>query len=187
LVPNTGTLDGTYVYVWNGHTYVTYTLDSTVAGGVADVTDSFAVAAPVINPGTAFYLNNQTGAAATNTYVGTVHIGSGTYPGTSTNTFGSTLLSLIAPVIPVGGGVSSVCGLTNVASALDGDYIYLPNVVNGQIKGFTVTTIDSTLSTGFGDVTDSFAVPEPQISVGSGFFFANENGGTINWVQSIGQ
>ena len=186
LIPNTGQWDGSYVYVWNGHSYTVYTLDSTL-GGIADVTDSYATNCPVLNPGTAFFLSNQTGSPQTNTYVGTVHIGSGSYPGTSTNVIlASAAFSLVAPVIPVSGGISSVCGLTNSAGALDGDYIYVPKIIGGVFHGYDVTTIDSTLG-GFADVTDSTNVPEPVITLGTGFFFNNQNLQTVNWVQSLGQ
>jgi hypothetical protein len=187
LVVNSGQLDGAYVYVWGGHSFSIYTLDSTMATGVADSGDSVAVPAPVLNPGTAFIINNGTGTPTTNTYVGTVHIGSGSYPGTSTNFIAANALySFIAPVIPVGGGISSVCGLTNNGS-LDGDYVYVPNIVNGLFKGYTISTFDSSMATGFGDSGDNVQAPEPQIPVGGGFFFNNANGTPVTWIQSIGQ
>jgi hypothetical protein len=190
LIVNTGTWDGTPVYIWAGHTYNVVTLDSTIPGGVADASDSFAVPAPIINPGTAFFINNGSGAGLTNTYVGSVALT--TYPGTTTNTIpANAALSLISSILPIGGGITSVLGFTNVvtagAGALDGDLIYQPNIVNGNFAGFTVTTFDSTLSTGFGDASDSFAVPEPVIPLGSGFFFNNGNVQTVNWIQTLSQ
>ena len=186
LIPNTGAYDGTYVYVWSGSTYTIYTLDSTLATGVGDASDTVAVAAPIINPGTAFYLNNQTGVGQTNTYVGSVAIS--TYPGTTTNAIpGTPLFALVSSILPIGGGISSVLGLSNTG-ALDGDYVYQPSInANGQFTGYYVSTFDSTLSTGFGDASDSTAVPEPIIPLGSGFFFNNANGTPVNWIQTLGQ
>ena len=188
LISNAGgAWDGSYVYVWSGTGFTVYTLDSSLSTGLGDAADATAVTPPVLNPGTCFFVNNQTPAAITNTYVGTVHIGSGTYPGTSTNVLSATGYSLVAPVIPVGGGLTSVLGLTNSAGALDGSYVYVPHIVNGSFNGYTVSTFDSGLATGFGDAADAVAVPEPVISVGGGFFFNNQSGSAVNWVQSIGQ
>jgi len=188
------TYDGSYLYVWGGHSFAVYTIDSTQPTGVADPTDSYATNAPTLNPGISWFFDNESGSQQTNTFVGTVHIGSGSYPGTSTNVISSTTLNaFLAPVIPVGGGISSVDGFTNVLTAgpgtgnLDGDYIEIPNFVGGHVHGYTTITIDSTQSTGFADATDSTAVPEPQIPVAGGFLFNNANGTTINWIQSLGQ
>lgn len=191
--PGTGPLDGAYLYVWGGSSFAVYTFDSTQPTGFADAGDNYATNAPVLNPGTAFYINNGVG-AYTNTYVGTVHIGSGTYPGTSTNVIGATqVYTFISPVIPVGGGLTSVCGFTNVLSAgpgtgnLDGDYVNVPAITNGVIHGYIQYTVDSTQPTGYADPSDSFAVPEPQIPVAGGFLFNNTLGTSYNWIQTLGQ
>jgi hypothetical protein len=187
--PGTGALDGDYVYIFTGSSFVTYTIDSTQPTGFADATDTTAVSAPVINPGQAFYYDNV-GAAKTNTFVGSVHISS--LPGTATNVLsGTQTYTFVGSVLPVGGGVSSTLGLTNVLSAgpgtgdLDGDYIYRPNISGGSVHGYTVVTIDSTQTTGFADATDTTAVAEPQIPVGSGFLFNNALSATKNWIQSL--
>jgi len=194
LVPNpnvggSGYWDGTYVYTWTGHTYNVVTLDSNIAGGVADVTDSYPTNAPIINPGTGFFLDSGN-PLSTNTYVGSVALA--TYPGTSTNLIpASPVFSLVSSVLPISGGISSVLGLTNVVTggvgALDGDYIYQPNIINGKFKGYIVTTIDSTVAGGFADVTDSYPTNEPVIPVGGSFFFNNANVQPVTWIQSLGQ
>jgi hypothetical protein len=181
----TGALDGSGVFVWGGTTYNEYILDSTL-GGTADPSDSYYVPAPTLPAGTPFLFNNQA-AAFTNTYVGQVHIGSGTYPGTSTNSIPSSILTFTAAVIPVGGGVSSVLQFTNSAGALDGNYIFIPIISGGVETGFNQYTFDSGFTTGFGDPSDSFQVAEPQIPVGGGFFYGNQSGTPYTWVQSLGQ
>lgn len=187
----TGALDGSPVYIWNGTTYTTYVLDSTL-GGTADASDSVAVPSPTLKAGTPFLFNNQGGVAITNTYVGQVHIGSGTYPGTSTNQIPSSLLTFTASVLPIGGGITSTLQFTNVVTAgsgaLDGDIIYIPIIsAQGQQAGFTSVVFDSGFSTGFGDPSDSFAVPEPVIPVNGAFYFGNQGGVPYTWVQSLGQ
>jgi hypothetical protein len=181
-----GNLDGSGVYVWNGTTYTTYILDSTL-GGVADATDSHAVPSPTLSAGTPFLFNNQGGVAITNTFVGSVHFSSGTYPGTTTNQISSAILTFTASVLPIGGGVSTVLQFTNSAGALDGNYILIPVISGGVQTGFSQVTFDSGFSTGFGDVSDSFQVPEPVIPVGGGFFFGNQSVAPYTWVQSLGQ
>jgi hypothetical protein len=191
--PGTGPLDGSYLYVWTGSSFTTYTFDSTQPTGIADAADLNPLPGPILPPGTSFFIDNLTG-ATTNTYVGTVHIGSGTYPGTSTNLIASTTLNaLVSPVIPVAGGVSSVAGLTNVLSAgpgtgnLDGEYLLFPVITGGAIHGYTTYTIDSTQPTGFADAADLNPEPEPQVPVGGGFFFNNVLNTTVTWIQSLGQ
>jgi hypothetical protein len=85
-------------------------------------------------------------------------------------------------------------GLTNVvtvvggtpAGALDGDLVYTPNInAAGSFLGYNIVTFDSTLSTGFGDSSDSHSVPEPQIPVGGGFIFLNTTPNTVQWTQSF--
>jgi hypothetical protein len=180
-----GSLDGSYVYVWAGTTYTTYYVDSTL-GGIADAGDNFAVVPPVINPGTSFFFAS---AAASNTvtYAGTVHV-DGT--GTSTNVVGVTTnalagLKLLGSKLPIGGGFSSVLNLPTASGSLDGSYIYVPNISGGGLHGFTSYYVDSTLGgSGIADAGDNFLIsPEPSLAVGSGFFF--QAVGSANWTQSL--
>jgi hypothetical protein len=191
-VGGSGPLDGALVYIWNGVGYSIYTLDSTVATGVADSSDSSAVTAPTVSPGQLIFLLNNTGATFTNTAVGTVHVdGPATgsqVVGVTTNVLG-TGYSFIASKISVGGGVSSALGLTNTVvsgtGVLDGALLYVPNIVNGNFLGYNITTIDSSTSTGFADSSDSSAVPEPQVPVGTGFVLLNNTGNPYTWVQGL--
>jgi len=191
IIPPGATWDGTAVSVWNGTTYVAYVIDSTVSTGVADAGDNFAVTPPVLGPGLAFFVNNTTVASNTITLTGTVHVG-----GPGTGTVGLTTnalpispsIGLISSIIPAGGGVASVLQFTNAANpaAYDGCVISVPTINGlGNITGFNVSVFDSTFTTGFGDAGDNFAVPEPVIPVGTGFFFNNTTVGTVKWIQSF--
>jgi hypothetical protein len=91
-------------------------------------------------------------------------------------------------VLPIGGGISSVLGLTNSAGALDGTYLYLPIITaGGSFTGYNIVQFDSSQTTGFANATDSGAVAEPVIPVGGSFLLNNQSGAPITWVQSIGQ
>jgi hypothetical protein len=190
--PNTGSggpWDYTIVNVWNGTGYTGYTLDSGFPTGVADPTDNFGVPAPTINPGTAFFFVNNTSSSNTVTVVGTVQVsapptGSQTV-GTATNTITTNPSDvLIGSIIPVGGGLSSVLNFNLAGGVPDYTVVNIPKIVNGVLTGFTGYTVDSSFPSGFADPTDNFGVPEPIIPVGSGFFFVNNSGSTVNWVQS---
>jgi hypothetical protein len=127
--------------------------------------------------------------------VGQVHIGSGTYPGTSTNTIpNSPIESFVSSVLPIGGGVSSVLGLTNPDGGvpgngpLDGTYLYLPTIsATGVFSGYNIVQFDSSQTTGFANASDTAAVPEPVVNVGGSFLINNQSGAPITWIQSIGQ
>ncbi|MDR3560741.1 MAG: hypothetical protein P4N59_04775, partial [Negativicutes bacterium] len=188
LVPPGPSFDGSVVSVWTGTTFQAYVIDSSFSTGVGDPGDNFAVTPPTINPGQAFFLNNVVG-SNTLTEVGTVHIGgagTGTV-GIATNTLpASPVQTFISSVLPVGGGLASVLQFTNAAnpSAFDGCVVSVPHVVAGSVTGFDVVMFDSTFPTGFADPGDNFAVPEPVIPVGTGFFLNNTLGHSISWVQS---
>jgi hypothetical protein len=77
---------------------------------------------------------------------------------------------------------------------LDGDEIQIPKYnVNGVLVGYTSYSFDSNpadaaaQSQAFTGITDSGGnfVPEPQIPVGSGFIFLNNNGAVVNWTQVL--
>ena len=182
-----GSYDGDGLYIWSGSHYAQYTIDSTVATGIADAADVNAVTPPIISPGQAIFINNLN-ASTTLTFVGTVHVGgagaSTNVVGIATNTIPSNpAFSYVASVIPVAGGISSVLGLPADGS-LDGCVLYIPNISGGAVHGFTQVTIDSTVAGGFADAADVNPVPEPLIPVGTGFFFDNLTGSPITWVQS---
>jgi hypothetical protein len=181
-----GILDGSQVFLWNGTSYTTYTLDSGFATGVGDQFDASPVDGPNMPAGTPFLFNNG-GAATTNTYTGTVHMGNGSVPGTSTNIIPNLALNLLGPIIPFAGGITSALQFTNQAGALDGNQIFVVKIsAGGALTGFNTYTFDSgLLPSGFGDQFDAIEVPEPQIPLGTIFFFGNGTGGPVPWIQTL--
>jgi hypothetical protein len=178
-----GIYDGSGVFLWNGTGYTQYTIDSGFVSGVGDAADAAGVPAPTLAPGTAFLFNNQ-GVSNNITYVGTVPVNS--LPGTTTNTIpGDKVLTLVASVLPVGGGISTSLGFTNAAGSLDGNYVFVPKFAGGVQTGFNQYTFDSGFASGFGDAADAAQAPEPQIPVGGGFFYGNQDGITRTWIQSL--
>jgi hypothetical protein len=185
-----GNYDGASVYVWNGHGYTIYTLDSGQPTLVGNASDSAAVTGPVVAPGTSFYLDNNTGVNQTNTFVGTVHVDA---PATGTNVVGFTTNNLptgqffYSSALPIGGGLGSVLQLPVLSGNLDGATVYIPNISGtpATIHGYTIYTVDSgQLPSGFGNASDSAEVPEPIIPVGGGFILNNNTGNPTTWVQS---
>ncbi|HEY5503881.1 MAG TPA: hypothetical protein VIK28_01890 [Sedimentisphaerales bacterium] len=182
-IANTGQLDGAYLYQWNGSGYAVDTFDSGMPTGFGDAADLVSVPTPVINPGVAFFINNNTGVILTNTFVGSVAINS--LPGTTTNNLPAGF-TFVSSVLPVGGGLTSVLQLTNNAGALDGTYIYMPNIVSGTVHGYNIITIDSGMPSGYANAADLASVPEPQFPISGGFLYNNNvGGGTIQWVQIL--
>ena len=201
LFPNpgpSGPLDYDLVYIWNGSSYSTYMLDSAKSTGVANAADNVTLTAPTINPGTLVYILNNGGNVAvttTNVLAGAVHYDT---PANFTTTFvGQTTNKLIvgynfvASKLPVGGGFTSVLQLTNPVVAgqgqLDYSLVYIPTIVNGVFTGYSSYMIDSGKSTGWANVADTVAVPEPQIPVGSAAiinYVDNYGEGPYYWVQS---
>ena len=184
-LPSNPVLDGAYLYSWNGHSYVGITFDSSQPTGFADFADAHSVPTPVINPGQGFLINNNTGVAVTNVFTGSVAISA--LPGTTTNNLPAGY-AFVSSVLPVGGGLNSVLQLTNASAnnALDGSYVYMPNIVGGVIHGYNVVTVDSSQPQGFADFADANSVPEPQFPVSGGFLYNNNlNAGTVLWVQTL--
>lgn len=187
IVPPGSTWDFTTVNIWNGTGFTTYTIDSSFPTGVADPGDSFGVASPTIKPGQAFFFYNNTGVSNSLTVVGSVHVDAAATGlqtvGTATNSLGTVpQLQFYGSVIPVGGALGSIGFPTN--GPADFTTVSVPNInALGNITGFTAYTVDSSLG-GWADPSDSFAVAGPVIPVGSGFFFANNTGGVVQWVQS---
>jgi len=198
-----GIFDFSTVYVWNGGGYTIYTLDSSWATGVGNYNDGTMVTGPTINPGTLFYFNNTTPNVYTNTFVGTVHADvapTGTQiAGSNTNTLIASGYTFVASKLPIAGGVSSVLGLTNAPDTnpadanygygtLDFTKIYIPNIsATGAFLGYTIYTIDSGWTSGFGNYNDGTQVSEPVIPVGGGFIFQNNivPPTTLYWNQGL--
>jgi hypothetical protein len=205
-----GPYDLSQFYVWNGSGYNVYTIDSYWATGVGNSADSAAVATPTLNPGSVYYFRNignpdyAAGSITNNTVVGTVHVDAA---GGTTNVVGLTTnvlvlgYNFVASKLPIGGGVSSVLQLNNTPINANGygpfdlQQIFVPNInAAGVFLGYTVTTIDSYWSTGFGNGADSAQAPEPVIPVGQGYIFyytaqssstTGSTGQPLNWIQSL--
>jgi hypothetical protein len=188
----TGTYDGSFIYVWQGTSYKIYQFDSSQPTLVANATDSGPLPGPALPPGTAWFFNSDA-PSNTVTYVGTVSVqaaatGSQAVGTTSNTISGSQILSLVSSVLPIGGGVQSVLQLSNTAPnyVLDGSFVYIPNInAAGTLLGYNIVQYDHTFPSGFANATDSAGVAEPQIPVGTGFFFNNQTGGAVVWVQSL--
>jgi hypothetical protein len=196
LFPNYGlgagnnVLDGDLVYIWNGHGYTEYTMDSSYASGVGDFGDNDTIEpyAPIVNPGAlVFILNNGynqsvSGVSVTNSLSGTVHVDT---LASGSQTVGQTTnvlikgLNYVASKLPVGGGLNSVLqlslapnggfgGANSGTNQLDYSLVYVPNIVNGNFAGYTEYTVDSTYTTGFGDFGDNPIASEPTVPAGVG-------------------
>ena len=145
----------------------------------------------MLHPGVGFLLQNNNPSTCTNiTFVGTVLVGG---PGASTNVVGlatnilgnATTYVVVGSVLPIGGGITTVLQLANPAGAYDGSLVLSPNIVSGNIHGYSSVQFDSGSPTGFSDPSTSAQKPEPQIAVAQGFLFSNTSGAPITWVQSL--
>jgi hypothetical protein len=139
--------------------------DSTKTTGFTDAGSGLqTLPAPVLAPGTGFLFNNQN-ASNTLTFTGSVAVDG---PGTATNVVGVTTNILSAGTlyvfpsskIAVGGGISSVLGIRNVAGALDGSVVLIPNIISGVIHGYTQIMFDSTKATRAGLIICGFSLFE---------------------------
>jgi|ERR1035437_1473212 hypothetical protein len=184
-----GANDGSIILTWAGTKYSQTMFDSTKATGFADAGSGLAAPVPVLAPGTGFLFNNQN-ASNTITFTGSVAVDG---PGTATNVVGKTTNILSAATlyvfpsskIAVGGGISSVLGIVNVAGVLDGSIVLVPNIIGGAIHGYTQIMFDSTKATGFANAASGAMVAEPVISVGGSFLFSNQTGSDYMWIQSL--
>jgi len=186
-----GANDGSIILKWNGTGYTQYLFDSANGSTLFDNAVTLAaVPPPQLPPGSGFLFNNQN-PSNTVTYVGTVlvdgHGASTNVVGLTTNILShGTLYVYPASKLPIGGGISTVLGLTNPGGVLDGSVILIPNTVNGAIHGYTQILFDSANgSTGFDNAITSAPVPEPVIPVGGSFLFSNQSGSDYAWIQSF--
>jgi hypothetical protein len=197
-----GNNDGSTLLLWTGTKYQTYVFASSSPTGFKNAAGNANVASPDLSPGQGYFFNNQNdpviagGVISNLTYVGQVEVD---LPGSSTNVVGISTnfitgagnLVYIASKFPIGGGVSTVLGLTNDAAGdMDGSYILVPNIVSGAIRGYVVSVYASTTSpggssTGFKNAAGTANVPEPVISVGEGFLISNQSGNDYVWYQSL--
>ncbi len=213
---------GETVLIWHGTGYYNYFYQGpgvgTGLGFQSDWTDGFAsppqppnipgdqtdtgnslywAPAPVINPGTGFFVQNPNG-NETNTFTGTViTTNSVTIPGGSVST-------LLASAIPVGGDVTTNTAINLTANFVGGETLlvwhgtgYYSYFYQGAGVG-TGLGFQSDWTDGFaappqapnipGDQTDTanslYWTPPPSIIVGQGFFIQNPNG-SEQWTQNI--
>jgi hypothetical protein len=182
--------DGAQLYVWNGAGYTIYTIDSSWPTLIGNAADSAAVTPPVAGSGKSIYINNNIGSDTTNTYVGVVHVdaaASGVQVVGSTTNVLVTGISFYSSKLPVGGALGSVLGFPALSGSLDGSLVYVPNISGTPqaVHGYTIYTVDSSWTTGFGNAADSAQAAEPVIPVGGGFILNNNSGAPVNWVQSL--
>jgi hypothetical protein len=181
--------DGQQVYYYNGHGYSTFTIDSSWPTGLGNAADSAQAPAQPLPPGVGIFINNNSGVAETNTFVGTVHVdGAATgvqVVGSTTNGI-PTGYTFVSSKLPIGGGLTTVLGLSSDAS-LDGAQVYFPNITGspGAVHGYQTLTIDSSWPTKYGNAADSAQAAEPVLPVGGGFLINNNTGGALNWVQQL--
>jgi hypothetical protein len=163
--------DGDSVQVWNGATWLVYTMDSISATGwtAPNGADAPLASLPVLGPGKGFFYGNNTG--TTNiTFVGEVRTG--------TNVVALPLgLTAAGSSLPYGGAVST--GPLNL-QAQDGD-----SIQKWTGATWAVYTRDSISTTGWTGPSGADA-PEPTLNVGQGFFYGN-NVGPFNWTQILNQ
>jgi len=199
-----GPWDGSQVQIWNGTQYTVYFLDSNPAdfppGQFTGYTDTSGnpLSPPVLGPGVGFLFNNQTASSNVLTFVGAVRGQNGAVISNNVSLPTNPLFNYVSSALPLAGGVSSSLQLSNVfdniagQGPLDGCQIQVPNINNsGQLTFFSVFFMDSNPDdyppgqfTGFTD-TSGNPLPEPQIPMGSGFFFVNQAGSTVQWKQVL--
>jgi hypothetical protein len=142
--------------------------------GPADWYDgiSFAsIPAPLLSLGAGVYYQNNSGNTETNTFAGTVVLG-------NTNTLIGGL-NMVGSTPPIAGSADT--SNTNMALPLvSGDQLFLWKTDG---SGFSIAYYN-----GPGDWYDgiSFAsIPAPNLTVGGGFYYQNNSGGTLHWTQNL--
>jgi hypothetical protein len=178
-----GPLDGSALNFWNGVKWTVVLLDSSQVTGYTDGNGN-PTNTPVIPQGMGLLFVNGTGAAVTNTYVGTV-VQSNKI--TMPNNFSS-----IGSSIPLAGDVMSVLGLTNTVVAGSGVYdgagLQTAKYNGaGQIVGYNTYTFDSSQNPGVagGNGTGFDEGSSPSIALAQGFFFNNGVGNPVTWTQVL--
>jgi hypothetical protein len=207
-----GPLDSSTLYTWTGTAFHATFFDANPADvpagqsftGITDSGGNFIQIPPLTN-GEAVYLSFAAvpgfGNNYTNTIVGAVR---GVQTGYISNNVVIPILpvhSLVGSGLPIGGGVMTGLLFTNVNvfnpgvgnGPLDGDEIQIPKYNGiGILTGYTSYYFDSNpadvpAGQSFTGITDSGGnfLPEPQVPVGSGFIFLNNNGTVVNWTQVL--
>jgi hypothetical protein len=185
-----GPFDGGSLQEWTGAGWKVSYFDSVTADTTTGFIDvhSAPVAAPILNSAYGYLVQNAN-PSNNITYVGTVRTGTNsiTYPVRATP-------YAVGSPLPLAGGVSTSLGFANpdptqdYSGPLDGSYVeFLKVSPSGQAAGYSVAYFDSVTAdttTGFIDV-HSNPIPEPQVSVGGGFFFVSAGSATYVWTQIL--
>jgi hypothetical protein len=203
-----GPLDNSMLLVWTGTKYQNYLFDANPDDAAAlgqtftGITDSYGnfVTPPVLGNGKGYFLiyNQITGFAPSNTvtYVGTVR---GSVTGGLSNAVtitSSPMTSLTASGLPLGGGLLTGLGLTNLLAqgSLDSCTAQIPKInAKGLVAGYTVYLFDSNpqdavdLGQTYTGITDLYGnfVPEPIITTGEAFLIINQGGTPLTWAQQV--
>jgi len=190
-----GPWDNSSIQLWTGIGFKVYDFDSETTDTTTGFTDTGGnpITPPTLGSALGYLINNQSAGGSNNvTYVGTVRTG--------TNTTVYTVAPhpyAIGSPIPYSGGVSTSLGFANpnatqggsYAGPLDGSSVeFLRVTAGGAPLGYKVVDFDSETTdttTGFTD-TGGNPVPEPQITIGEGFFFQSASlNGPYTWTQIL--
>lgn len=145
------------VLKWNGSSFNIYTRTTIGNGWLPNTAPTV-----TLNPGEGFFVYTPT--AYTNTFVGSVLVGS------QTNSY-SALYTLSGNLIPTAGSITSL-GMTNVPN---NDKILTWNTGSQSYTIYTKTTIGA-----------GWLPSVPSLGVGQGFFVnVPANGGPFDWVQTL--
>jgi len=187
VIPNDGRFDGCEILEWTGTGFKATVFDSLTDDTPTGFTDRGGnpVAPPPLTSGKGWYFNNTAGPNIVSniTFVGDVRTGTNTI-----NVPVSNRSAALGSPLPLGGGVSSVLGLSNPTGALDGcEVLKATYTGNGAINGYIATVYDSLTddtSTGFTDRGGN-QVAEPNIALGEGFLFNNLTANPVTWRQVL--
>jgi hypothetical protein len=148
--------------IWNGTGYTVYSYQG--PGSWTDASGN-PIAAPTISPGNAVFYQNNSGAAESNTFVGTVIL---------TNT------------VALPAGYSFVASTVPISGLADSTNFNLPFQAFDSILFWNGAGYTAYSYQGPGSWTDSTgaAVTAPTISVGEGFFYQNNSGAAETWSQT---
>jgi hypothetical protein len=155
--------DGSLIYVYNAGTF---TVDVVYSGIYYDASSFAVVPAPVLAPGTGFFLNNG-GASFVNTYTGSVAVN---VSATGTNQLASGF-NLSGSLLPIAGGFTTALNF----NPPDGTLLYIYNAGNWN----TAVIYSGT----YYDPSTFAPLPEPQATVGQGVFI--NTGSSTAWTQTM--
>jgi hypothetical protein len=183
-----GSLTGNNVYFYNNATGL-YSEDSarpvgTARGNTSNANGWANNGTNVASPGIGFWFQNSTASAITVTFVGTVPSG----PITNTLVAGFNLVGSVVP-LPANADIVSN-SLSSFTTYNIGDDVYTFDPTQPPASQYTEYASASGRGGGFGYLGQWQSPGDPIIpNVGQGFWYRNNNGATVNWVEnySVGQ